>query len=123
MMLDKSLQDIWSLTEIGHVAQVIMGQAPIGTSYNEDGRGIPLIAGASDMGRDFPHPAKWTTSPTQICEPGDLIYCIRATIVVMNWADKKYCLGRGVAALRPIQELIDPYYLYYWLTINNANLL
>jgi len=115
MTIRSSLPDFWEPAQIRQVAEVIMGQAPIGTSYNEDGKGILLIAGAGDLGAKFPQPTKWTTNPTRICKPGDLIYCVRATIGEMNWADKEYCLGRGVAAIRAKEDLIDSHYLYYWL--------
>jgi type I restriction enzyme S subunit len=85
---------------LGEVAYVAMGSAPAGESYNESGQGIPMIAGAGDYGEKHPKPKKWTTAPSRITEIGDLIICVRATIGDLNWADKKYCLGRGVAGIR-----------------------
>ncbi len=79
---------------------ISMGQAPKGTSYNTDGRGYPLIAGAGDFGEETPTPGKYTDAPTKISRPGDVVLCIRATIGDRNWSDKEYCLGRGVAGLR-----------------------
>lgn len=113
--------ETWNSVQIGVIAKVVMGQAPSGESYNTDESGVPLIAGASDLADTFPHPLRWTTSPTQMCQPGDLIFCVRATIGEMNWADKEYCLGRGVAALQPERTLIEPDYLYYWLLANKES--
>src|SRR5438552_1436542 len=92
--------DLTAYTRLGAVAQVIMGQAPPGSTYNEEQEGIPLIAGAGDLGDISPRPDLWTTAPTQVCQSGDIIFCVRATIGVMNWANKEYCLARGVAAIR-----------------------
>ncbi len=82
-----------------------MGQAPKGTSYSQD-EWVPLIAGAGDFGELSPEPTKLTTAPSKISQPGDVILCIRATIGDRNWSDKEYCLGRGVAELRPKANLI-----------------
>lgn len=102
--------------KLGDVCHIIMGQAPSGDSYNYEANGVPLIAGAGDLGEEFPAPTRSTSSPSKISEIGDIILCIRATIGDKNWSDKKYCLGRGVAALRPknIEKLI-PNYLWHWV--------
>ena len=92
-----------------------MGQAPNGASYNTNGDGYPLIAGAGDFGETSPRPGKWTDAPTKLSEPGDIILCIRATIGDRNWSDNKYCLGRGVAGLRAMDAKLDQKYLWQWL--------
>jgi type I restriction enzyme S subunit len=100
---------------LSNVCTITMGQAPKGTSYNTDGEGYPLIAGAGDFGNNSPDPKKWTNAPTKISEQGDIILCIRATIGDRNWSDKKYCLGRGVAGLRANGAKLDQQYLWQWL--------
>src|SRR5574344_2053844 len=46
-------------------------------------------------------PSKFTSAPVRICKKDDLIFCVRATLGNIVFSDKEYCLGRGVAALRP----------------------
>ena len=92
-----------------------MGQAPAGESYNVDGNGMPLIAGAGDFGEIHPAPKKYTTAPGKTCGAGDIILGIRATIGVKVLADRQYCLGRGVAGLRARPGL-NGRYLWHWLT-------
>lgn len=100
---------------LGDVCQVTMGQAPKGDTYNTDGEGYPLIAGAGDFDKKGGiSVSKFTTAPTRLSEPGDIIMSIRASIGATVWADKIYCLGRGVAGLRPGPEL-DSQFLWYWL--------
>lgn len=98
---------------LGEVAEISMGSAPPGNSYNETEEGLPMIAGAGDYGEKYPCPKKWTTSPTRVTEVGDLIVCVRATIGDLNWADKQYCLGRGVAGLRAKKNLDIKYASHY----------
>jgi len=97
------------------VADITMGQAPDGESYNVDGEGMPLIAGAGDFGSVYPAAKKYTNAPGKICQPGDIILGIRATIGEKVLADRPYCLGRGVAGIRPSLGLNDRY-LWHWLT-------
>jgi len=92
-----------------------MGQAPSGDSYNMEGVGIPLIAGAGDFGDITPEPSKYTSSPTKISRPNEVILCIRATIGDRNWSNAKYCLGRGVAGLLGNEKKLDQNYLWHWL--------
>ena len=104
------------------VCEITMGQAPVGTSYNENEEGYALIAGAGDFGKITPEPKKHTVKPTRISQPNDLILCIRATIGDLNWSDKKYCLGRGVAGLRPITSKLDRNYLWHFIASNKDQL-
>jgi type I restriction enzyme S subunit len=87
-----------------------MGQSPPGSSYSELGNGMPLLNGAADIKTDGFAPKKCTTAPTRTCRQGDAVLCIRATIGRTTPADGEYCLGRGVAALRP-NSTIDLSYL------------
>ncbi|MDH4079138.1 MAG: restriction endonuclease subunit S [Nitrospira sp.] len=97
------------------VSNIMMGQAPEGESYNLDGEGLPLIAGAGGFGELHPEPKKFTTAPGKTCQAGDIMLGIRATIGEKVLADGTYCLGRGVAGLRAKSGL-DERYLWHWLT-------
>jgi type I restriction enzyme S subunit len=100
---------------LAEVCTITMGQAPNGQSYNERGEGLPLIAGAGDFNGLRISPKKFTTAPGKVSEPGDIILSIRASIGAKVWSDGEYCLGRGVAGLRPKAPL-DSGYLWHWLT-------
>lgn len=102
-------------TTLAEVCTITMGQAPTGDSYNARGEGLPLIAGAGDFKGEALAPTKFTTKPGKVSKPGDIVLSIRASIGAKVWADGEYCLGRGVAGLRPGPELDDKY-LWHWLT-------
>ena len=83
------------------IAKVIMGQSPPGDTYNEDGDGMPLLNGPTEFGTTSPTCTQFTTDSRRECEAGDLIFCVRgSTTGRMNWADRKYSLGRGVCGIR-----------------------
>ncbi len=83
---------------LDNVCELTMGQALAGASYNSEGNGLPLIAGAGDFGDVHPEAKKFTTAPGKVCRAGDIVVGIRATIGVKVILDREYCLGRGVAA-------------------------
>ena len=103
------------------VAEILMGQAPPGESYNLEGDGWPLLAGAGDFKGDHPVAKKFTTEPSKISMPGDIVIGVRASIGDKVVADQEYCLGRGVAALRARSELHDRY-LWHWLSLIKPSL-
>ncbi|MFM6002231.1 MAG: restriction endonuclease subunit S, partial [Sphaerospermopsis kisseleviana] len=90
----------WDVKRLGDVADVIMGQSPLGSSYNQKGEGIPLINGPTEFTNRYPIKIQWTNSPTKICQLGDILLCIRGSSTGrMNISNDEYCIGRGVAAI------------------------
>lgn len=110
------------LIPLAACCEITMGQAPAGSSYNELGDGYALIAGAGDFGDALPEPKKFTTEASKISKVGDVIMCIRATIGDVNWSDREYCLGRGVAGLRPNPSKLDVNYLWHFISSNKESL-
>ena len=104
----------WPEVALGEVCLITMGQAPSGESYNSEGDGWPLISGAGDFHNGLPKAKKFTSVKTKLCEPGDIVLGIRASIGSKVLADKIYCLGRGVAGLRASVDL-EERYLWHWL--------
>ncbi len=118
------LKEGWRWVRLGEVCKIIMGQSPAGSSYNSDGRGVPLLNGPTEFGIINPTPVQWTTSPTQFAEVGDILLCVRgATTGRKNVADKKYCIGRGLAAIRGRDDNAINEFLWYCLDIATNSLL
>ena len=94
----------WETGTLGDIADLVMGQSPTGETCNENGKGIPLLNGPTEFGGNHPRPVQYTTDPRKFAEPGDLLFCVRgSTTGRMNWADQRYAIGRGLAAIRPKQ--------------------
>ncbi|MFC6333316.1 restriction endonuclease subunit S [Paenibacillus septentrionalis] len=104
----------WEVKDLSEVADVIMGQSPPGDSYNTEGKGTPLLNGPTEFGVKHPIERQWTNAPTRICNAEDILFCVRgATAGRLNIADKEYCLGRGLASIRPKNKYHREYlYLY-----------
>lgn len=98
---------------LSSVAKIIMGTSPKGDTYNNTGNGLPLINGPTEFGDDHPDCTLFTTKSSKECNAGDLIFCVRgSTTGRMNWADKKYSLGRGVCSIRGKTQA-DTIYIRY----------
>ncbi|MBQ2850938.1 MAG: restriction endonuclease subunit S [Thermoguttaceae bacterium] len=104
----------WTWTRLVSVAEIIMGQSPKGEATTADSRFMPLIGGAADMKPDSLTPTRYTKEPTKISKVDDVILCIRATLGKPVFADKEYCLGRGVAAIR--STLPKKFIRYFFLS-------
>lgn len=89
----------WIETPLGNIASVNMGQSPLGVSYNNSGKGLPLIQGNADIHDRATLDRIWTTSPTKLCSAGDVILTVRAPVGYTAVASKDACLGRGVCSI------------------------
>lgn len=90
----------WEEKTLGDLAVITMGQSPDSASYNSDGDGIPLIQGNADMKERISQPRNWTTAPTKVCKPGDLILTVRAPVGSIGKSIHNACIGRGVCSIR-----------------------
>jgi type I restriction enzyme S subunit len=102
----KSLEDI---------SEIIMGQSPPGDSYNSTGTGLPFFQGKSEFGEVYPTAVKWCTAPNKIAQAGDILISVRAPVGPTNLAKERCCIGRGLAAIRPLSGKIDRDFL--WLQL------
>ena len=100
-----------------------MGQSPKGDTYNTDGIGEPLINGPAEFGSKHPIPVQWTNKPTKLCKDGDVLFCVRGnTTGRMNIADQRYCIGRGIAAIREKTQISDTLYIRHLLEYERSSL-
>ena len=101
-MNDSEMEGIpkgWKPGSFEDIIELKMGLSPRGETYNNIGKGLPLVNGAADFSEGNVKPRKFTNHPTRVCKKGDLLFCIRGTIGNLVYADREYCLGRGVAAI------------------------
>jgi type I restriction enzyme S subunit len=86
---------------LGEIADIVMGQSPSGETCNQNQLGVPLLNGPTEFGPHHPTPAQFTVDPLKVCQIGDILFCVRgSTTGRMNWADREYAIGRGIAAIR-----------------------
>ena len=87
---------------LGDIASIVMGQSPKGEQVNKRGVGLPLLNGPTEFGSNHPSPVQWAQCWTKEACAGDILFCVRgSTTGRMNWADRTYAIGRGLAAISP----------------------
>ena len=90
---------------LGEIAAITAGQSPPGSSYNEDGDGLPFFQGKADFGDVYPVTRKWCVAPKKIADAGDILISVRAPVGPTNIAAERCCIGRGLAAIRPDETI------------------
>jgi type I restriction enzyme S subunit len=102
----------WVQAPLQDFCLIIQGQSPPGNTYNVDGEGLPFFQGKAEFGELYPTPVKWCSSPTKIAEPADILISIRAPVGPTNLCPTRACIGRGLAAIRPLGGVHHRYVLY-----------
>jgi type I restriction enzyme, S subunit len=107
---------------LGEASEIIMGQSPEGSLYNATGLGLPLINGSAQFGDRSPVTSTFSSSGHKISRPGDIILSVRASVGDLNWSDRRYYLGRGVAAIRVDSNAVSPLYMWHFLLTQREEL-
>ena len=102
-----------STVMLADVADLVMGQSPPSTSYNEVGNGLPFYQGKTDFGVTYPTPRIYCSEPKKLAEKDDILMSVRAPVGATNLCDRRSCIGRGIAAIRAKE--IDRNFLYFYL--------
>lgn len=103
----------WREVKLGDIADLNMGQSPKSEFYNDRGEGLPFFQGVKDFGERKPAETMYCSKSTKIVEPGDVLISVRAPVGDVNIAEKKSCIGRGVAGIRAKDKNNE--FLYYLL--------
>ena len=103
--------------KLGNIATFEMGQSPPSSVVVEGDRGVPFLQGCADFGQQYPQPHCSCLRPPKSCKKGDVLMSVRAPVGTINKADREYCIGRGLAAVRLSEEYPENYgwhLLGYW---------
>lgn len=103
----------WRVGTLGDIANIIMGQSPSGSSYNENGKGVLFYQGRTEFGFRFPSIRLFTTEPKRFAEPLSTLLSVRAPVGDINIATEKCCIGRGLASIKSKNSHYS--YIYYLL--------
>jgi type I restriction enzyme S subunit len=90
-----------SLTRLDFVAHLEMGQSPPSNVVSDvPEAGMPFLQGNAEFTDAHPEPRLWCSRPQKTCEAADVLISVRAPVGSINVADRAYCIGRGLAAVR-----------------------
>ncbi len=114
------MSETWESYKLGAVADVLMGQSPDSSFYNNEELGYPFLQGSAEFGFKFPTAIQFCSEPTRVAKSGSILISVRAPVGDVNRADRSYCIGRGLAEIREKSVNID--FLYHAIQQRKAKL-
>lgn len=103
---------------LSDMATIIMGQSPDGKTYNDTGDGMAFYQGKTEFGDLYIREATtWTTAPSRIAIANDVLMSVRAPVGSTNIATEECCIGRGLVAIRPIEEKTTTMFIIYAMRV------
>ena len=97
--LKREIPEGWEVKELKDIVDITMGTSPKGNTININGDGIVFYQGKADFGSRFPIVRTYTREPIRYAEKNDVLLSVRAPVGALNIADKRCCIGRGLAAI------------------------
>ena len=97
--------------KLKEIATVIPGQSVKSIEINSKNLGSPFLQGMKEFGETYPQTSRFTEFAKKHAEKNDILMSVRAPVGPTNIADKKYAIGRGIAAIRPNENISRDYLL------------
>jgi type I restriction enzyme S subunit len=104
------------------IASITMGQSPDSATVSDREHGLPFLQGCAEFGSFTPSSRFFCSAPLRVAESGATLISVRAPVGTTNRADQRYCIGRGLAAVKEISTLGDDRFIQYCLEQNSAYL-
>ncbi|MBM9514961.1 restriction endonuclease subunit S [Desulfogranum marinum] len=114
----------WTLSPLGQVAQLVMGQSPESKYYSEEETGLPFLQGCADFQTRFPKHAVYCSQIKKVAPQNSILFSVRAPVGRINIADRSYIIGRGLAAIIGTgieQNYLEHYLHFEGLSFRNAS--
>lgn len=102
---------------MGEITDVIAGQSPPSSTYNNNQQGLPFFQGKVDFGVTFPKVRVWCNEPVKIAKPNDILISVRAPVGPTNICNVESCIGRGLSAIRSKANTKYKYVFYFLRSI------
>ena len=104
------IPDSWEWVRLGTVIELQSGQDMTPDKYNDCGKGIPYITGASNIENGIVLINRWTEYGRAFAYCGDILLTCKGTVGTMAvLQEPQVHIARQIMAIRPISELYVPY--------------
>ena len=104
------IPDWWEWVRFGTVIELQSGQDMTPDKYNDCGKGIPYITGASNIENGIVLINRWTEYGRAFAYCGDILLTCKGTVGTMAvLQEPQVHIARQIMAIRPISELYVPY--------------
>jgi type I restriction enzyme, S subunit len=105
-------------SSLTNFADVTMGQSPDSGICNTDGSGLPFLQGSAEFGAKYPEASIFCNPPLRIAKVGTVLISVRAPVGAMNYANRDYCIGRGLGAFKAKEGLSNIVFLKHAVEFN-----
>lgn len=106
-------------SKLKNIADISMGQSPKSEFFNNKKIGIEFLQGVKTFGELYPHYDTYTTNYKKYANKNDILFSVRAPVGMVNFADKKVAIGRGISAIHVHSNFSKKYLFYYLKKISN----
>ena len=104
------IPDSWEWVRLGSVIELQSGQDMTPDKYNDCGKGIPYITGASNIENGNVLINRWTEYGRAFAYYGDILLTCKGTVGTMAvLQEPQVHIARQIMAIRPISDLYVPY--------------
>ena len=104
------IPDSWEWVRLGAIVNLQSGQDMTSDKYNNSGKGIPYITGASNIKNGNVLINRWTECGRTFAYCGDILLTCKGTVGAMAiLQEPQVHIARQIMAIRPIGELYVPY--------------
>ena len=111
----------WIKTTMDSVAVIILGQSSPSSTYNQEKKGLPFFQGKTNFGVMYPAVRNWCSDPKKSAEKNDILISVRVPVGPTNISKEKCCIGRGLAAIRPLSG-VNYLWIFYHLRLLKNNI-
>jgi len=112
---NKKLLKGWIDVQLQDISKITMGQSPSGESVSYNPDGVEFHQGKIHFTEKYLAKSNsYTVKPTKIIEEPSVLLCVRAPVGVVNISKNIICIGRGLCAITPLEN-ISIYFIYYWM--------
>lgn len=103
----------WCVCMLKDIFEITMGSSPSGNTLNREQTGMEFHQGKTCFTEKYVAKSDiYTTLPTKTSKANSILLCVRAPVGVVNIAERDICIGRGLCALYPKQD-IDLMFAFY----------
>ena len=107
----------WTQCGFTDISEMVMGQSPPSYTYNDSGIGLPFFQGKTEFQDLYPIIQKYCSEPKKVAKKDSILMSVRAPVGPTNVAPEDCCIGRGLAAFKPLGGISTSYLLYFMRSI------
>ena len=103
----------WEKAKLKEICQIIMGSSPSGENINSNKNGVEFHQGKLFFTDLYLNTSNtYTDSVTKLAPKNSILLCVRAPVGIVNISSRSVCIGRGLCAIVP-QDEMNLMFLFY----------